>query len=125
MFFGLCNSPATFQAMMDNIFEDMIFDGIIIVYMDNIFLFSPDEETLTKNTKRVLSQLQENDLFLKPTKCEFNKTKVGNNYLRRKNLHGSRKTVRNSRLACPDHGETNSRILRFWKLLPLIHPKFL
>jgi len=76
MFFGLCNSPATFQAMMDNIFEDMIFEGIIIVYMDDIFLFTPDEETLTKNTKRVLSRLQENDLFLKPTKCEFNKTKV-------------------------------------------------
>ena len=76
MFFGLCNSPATFQAMMDDIFGDMINECIIIVYMDDIFLFAPDEITLTKNTKRVLARLQENDLFLKPTKCEFNKTKV-------------------------------------------------
>ena len=76
MFFGLCNSPATFQAMMDDIFSDMITECIIIVYMDNIFLFATDETTLTNNTKKVLARLQENDLYLKPTKCEFNKTKV-------------------------------------------------
>ena len=76
MFFGLCNSPATFQAMMDDIFGDMINECIIIVYMDDIFLFAPNEITLTENTKRVLSRLRENDLFLKATKCEFNKTKV-------------------------------------------------
>ena len=76
MFFGLCNSPATFQAMMDDIFGDMINECIIIVYMDDIFIFAPDEITLTKNTKKVLARLRDNDLFLKPTKCEFNKTKV-------------------------------------------------
>ena len=76
MFFGLCNLPATFQAMMDNIFADMIDENFIIVYMDDIFLFAPDEITLAENTKRVLARLKENDLFLKPTKCEFNKTRV-------------------------------------------------
>ena len=55
---------------------DMIDENFIIVYMDNIFLFAPDEITLAENTKRVLARLQENDLFLKPTKCEFNKTRV-------------------------------------------------
>ena len=55
MFFGLCNSPATFQAMMDNIFSDMITECIIIVYMDIIFLFTADETTLTNNTKKVLA----------------------------------------------------------------------
>jgi hypothetical protein len=76
MFFGLCNSLATFQAMMDEIFGDMINDCIIIVYMDDIFLFAPDKITLTSNTKRVLQRLRDNDLFLKPAKCEFYKTKV-------------------------------------------------
>ena len=76
MFFRLWNSPATFQAMMDNIFSDMINECVIIVYMDDIFLFAPDEITLTKHMKRVLQRLQDNDLFLKATKCEFNKTKV-------------------------------------------------
>ena len=75
MFFGMCNSPATFQSMMDEIFADMMDEGIVIIYMDDVFIFAPDEITLTENTKRVLARLQENDLFLKPTKCEFNKTK--------------------------------------------------
>ena len=76
MFFGLCNSPATFQAMMDDIFGDLINDCIIIVYMDDIFIFAKDTFTLTENTKEVLKGLKDNDLFLKLTKCEFNKTKV-------------------------------------------------
>ena len=63
--------------MMDDIFSDMITECIIIVYMDDIFLFfASDENTLINNTKKVLARLQENDLYLKPTKCEFNKTKV-------------------------------------------------
>ena len=76
MFFGLCNSPATFQAMMDDIFGNIISECIIIVYMDDIFLFAADKATLMKNTKRVLQRLHDNDLFLKPTKCGFYKTKV-------------------------------------------------
>ena len=76
MFFGMCNSPAIFQAMMDDIFGDMINDCIVIIYMDDIFLFAPDKKTLTENTKKVLTCLQDNDLFLKPTKCKFNQTKV-------------------------------------------------
>jgi hypothetical protein len=44
--------------------------------MDDIFIFAPDETTLTETTKKVLAQLRDNDLFLKPAKCEFNKTKV-------------------------------------------------
>ena len=60
---------------MDDIFRDMINDCIVIIYMDNIFLFAPDERTLTENTK-ILTCLQDNDLFLKPTKCKFNQTKV-------------------------------------------------
>ena len=57
MFFGMCNSPATFQAMMDSIFGDMINDCIVIIYMDDIFLFAPDKKTLTENTKKVLTHL--------------------------------------------------------------------
>ena len=76
MFFGLCNSLATFQALMDDTFGDMINECIIIIYMDNIFLFAPDKVKLRENMKRVLQRLKDNDLFLKLTKCEFYKTKV-------------------------------------------------
>ena len=51
MFFGMCNYPATFQSMMDAIFNDMIDESIVIIYMDDIFLFTPDETMLTENTK--------------------------------------------------------------------------
>ena len=40
MFFGMCNSPATFQAMMDGTFEDIIEGGFILIYMDDILIFA-------------------------------------------------------------------------------------
>ena len=76
MFFGMCNSPATFQAMMDLIFQDLTDTCIVIIYMDDIFLFAKDRHTLETNTKRVLQRLQENNLYLKPKKCEFEKTRI-------------------------------------------------
>jgi hypothetical protein len=74
MFFGMCNSPATFQAMMDSIFSDMIEGQKVIVYMDDILIFAENQEELQEQTKQVLQRLREHDLFLKPNKCEFNKT---------------------------------------------------
>jgi Reverse transcriptase (RNA-dependent DNA polymerase) len=73
MFFGMCNSPATFQAMMDSIFSDMIEERKVIVYIDNILIFAENQEELQEWMKQVLQQLQEHDLFLKLKKCEFNK----------------------------------------------------
>ena len=62
--------------MMVDIFGDLIDQGIVIIYMDDIFLFAPDKKTLMENTKKVLTRLRVNDLYLKLAKCEFNKTKV-------------------------------------------------
>ena len=76
MFFGMCNSPATFQSMMDATFKDLINEGIIIIYMDDLFLFAKDITSLEENTKWVLQRLLDNDLYLKPRKCEFARTKV-------------------------------------------------
>jgi Reverse transcriptase (RNA-dependent DNA polymerase) len=71
MFFGMCNSPATFQAMMDNIFMMMIDNQLVIIYMDDILIFADMKEELEWITKLVLEKLQEHDLFLKAKKCEF------------------------------------------------------
>ena len=76
MFFGMCNSPATFQSMMDMTFKDIIEQGCTVIYMDNIMNFLNNLETLEKLDKDVLRWLQENNLCLKPTKCEFKKTKI-------------------------------------------------
>ena len=76
MFFGMCNSPATFQSMMDMTFEDIIERAYTVIYMDDIMNLSNNLDTLEKLDKDVLWQLQENNLYLKLTKCEFKKTKI-------------------------------------------------
>ena len=76
MFFGMCNSPATFQSMMDSIFAKEIEGNMIIVYMDNILIFGSSMEELVQNERIVLQILRKNDLYLKPKKCEFRKQKV-------------------------------------------------
>ena len=76
MFFGMCNSPAMFQAMMDNIFVTMIEGKLVIVYMDNILIFAGTKEELTWITRMVLEKSWRNDLFLKAKKCEFYKMKI-------------------------------------------------
>ena len=76
MFFGMCNSPATFQSMMDMTFEDIIEQGCTVIYMDNIMNFSNNIDVLEKLDKNVLQQLWENDLHLKPKKCKFKRTQI-------------------------------------------------
>jgi hypothetical protein len=71
MTFGLCNAPATFQTFMNNLFSDLIDDGHVIVYLDDILIFQDSPKTLQDLTHDVLRRLQLNDLYLKPEKCSF------------------------------------------------------
>ena len=48
MFFGLCNSPVTFQALMNHIFGNLIAEGWLIVYMNDILIHSNNQELHTK-----------------------------------------------------------------------------
>jgi len=73
MFFGMTNSPATFQTMMNDIFWDLIVEGIIVVYLDDILIFTRTEEEHTKAIRWVLQVLQEH---LCPEKCEFCKERI-------------------------------------------------
>jgi len=66
MFFGLCNSLATFQTMMDDIFDDLITEGVVVVYLDNILIFMETLKEHRRVTRRVMELLQKNNLFLKP-----------------------------------------------------------
>jgi Reverse transcriptase (RNA-dependent DNA polymerase) len=50
----MCNSLATFQAMMDSIFSNMIGERRVIVYMDDILIFAENQEELKEQTKQVL-----------------------------------------------------------------------
>jgi len=76
MFFGLTNSPATFQTMMDDIFEDLISEGVVVVYLNDILIFTETLEEHRKITRRVLELLEKHKLYLRPNKCEFKKTMI-------------------------------------------------
>jgi transposase InsO family protein len=76
MFFGLTNSPATFQTMMNDIFQDLIMEGHVCVYLDDILIFT---ETLAEHRRilrLVLERLRLHRLYLRPEKCEFERTRI-------------------------------------------------
>ena len=71
MYFGLTNSPATFQAMMNNLFRDLINQGDTATFIDNILVATDIEEDHNELVEKVLRRLEENDLFVKPEKCKW------------------------------------------------------
>ena len=77
MFFGLTNSPTTFQTMMNAIFTKEIAEGWLIVYMDDILVATKDDlEFHEKCVHRMLEKLKKHDLYLKPEKCIFNQKRI-------------------------------------------------
>ena len=76
MFFGLTNSPATFQTMMNDIFSIEIAEGHVLIYLDDILIFGKDLAEHRRQVRHVLQRLREHRLFLKPEKCEFYQTKI-------------------------------------------------
>jgi len=77
MFFGLTSSPATFQTMMDNIFQDEVAQGWLCIYMDNMIIAIEDDEVLHElRVNHILDKLEKFDLFLKPEKCKFHQREV-------------------------------------------------
>jgi L-rhamnose mutarotase len=80
MFFGLTNSPATFQALMNEIFRMEVAQGWLSVYMDDITIHTKplNGETEQQHEQRhkqiihqILEKLEAHNLYLKPEKCEF------------------------------------------------------
>jgi len=77
MFFGLTNSPATFQTMIDDIFQDEVAQGWLRIYMDDMIIATEDDEVLHElRINHILDKLKKFDLFLKPKKCKFHQRKV-------------------------------------------------
>ena len=76
MFFGFSNVPATFQHMMNHILNDLIQEGSVIVYLDDILIFTNDLDHHRRIVREVLKRLRENDLFAKPEKCFFEASSI-------------------------------------------------
>ena len=69
--FGLTNAPATFQRMMNKVFHDFIAEGFVVVYLDDVLIFSKTEEEHQEHLRRVFARLREEKLFVKLKKCSF------------------------------------------------------
>jgi len=77
MFFRMTNSPAIFQAMMNEILRDMINEGKVAAFVDNVLVGTEIEEGHDEIVEEVLKQLEENDLYVKPEKCVWKVRKIG------------------------------------------------
>ena len=69
MFFGMTNLPAIFQVMMNEILRDMINEGKVMAFVDNVLVGTETEEEHDEIVEEVLKKLKENDLYVKPEKC--------------------------------------------------------
>jgi len=76
MFFGMMNSPATFQGMMNEIMRDLINEGKVVVFVDDVLVGTDGEEGHDEIVAEVLKRLEENDLYVKPEKCSWKTSKV-------------------------------------------------
>jgi hypothetical protein len=76
MYLSLTNSPATFQTMMNEIFQDLITEGIVSVYLDDILIFTNSLEEHHQITCLVLDCMREHKLYLWLEKYKFEKTKI-------------------------------------------------
>ena len=68
--FGLKNAPATFMKLMNEIFKDYS-DDFVVVYLDDILVFSKNEEEHAEHLRLVLERLRTQKLFAKISKCSF------------------------------------------------------
>jgi ribonuclease HI len=70
MSFGLTNAPAFFMYLMNSVFMDYL-DKFVVVFIDDILIYSQSEEEHVEHLKMVLQRLQEHQLYAKLSKCEF------------------------------------------------------
>ena len=77
MFFGLTNSSATFQAMMNDLLRDLVVEEKVAVFIDDVMIATETEEGHDEIVEEVLRRLEENNLFVKSEKCVWKVREVG------------------------------------------------
>jgi len=77
MFFGLTNSPATFQAMINELLRYLINTGKVAVFIDDVIIGTETEEGHDELVVEVIRRLEANDLYVKPEKCKWKVREVG------------------------------------------------
>jgi len=77
MSFGMTSSPATFQAMMNEILRDLINKGKVTAFVNDVLVGTEIEEGHDEIVEKILRRLEENDLYVKPEKCVWKVRKIG------------------------------------------------
>jgi len=77
MFFGMTNSPATFQMMMNEILRDLINKEEVAVFVDDVLVGTETEEEHDEIVEEILRRLEENDLYIKLEKCVWKVRRIG------------------------------------------------
>ena len=77
MFFGITNSPAMFQAVMNKILRDLINKGKVAAFVDDVLVGTKTEKGHDEIVEEMLRRLEENDLYVKPEKCIWKSRKIG------------------------------------------------
>lgn len=73
--FGLMNAPATFQAIMNDVFRPYL-RKFILVFFDDIIIYSPNEELHCQHVQATLEVLEQNSLYANRKKCEFGQDRI-------------------------------------------------
>ena len=77
MFFGLTNSPATFQMIMNELLRDLINTRKVAAFIDDVIIGTESEEGHDELVAEVIKRLEENDLYVKLEKCKQKVREVG------------------------------------------------
>jgi len=77
IFFGMTNSLAIFQVIMNEILRDLINKGKVAVFIDDILVETETKERHNEIVEEILKRLEENDLYIKPEKCVWKVQKIG------------------------------------------------
>ena len=77
MFFRLTNLPATFQAMMNELLQNLTNTGKVAAFIDDVIIGTETEERHDEIVVEVIRRLEENDLYVKPEKYKWKVREVG------------------------------------------------
>ena len=76
IYFRLCNSPGTFQRMMNSIFQELLHEGVLANYMDDFVIPARTMKELKERTIRFLKIVEKHNLCFKQSKCDFNMEEI-------------------------------------------------
>jgi len=127
--FGLSNTPAAFQRFMNEVFGDVL-DVYVVVYLDDILIYSNNLDNHKEHVKEVLRRLWTHKLYASPSKCTFHKENV--EFLgfffftqSRRLVNGRMESRNYLSLASTPPAKGGTILLRLRQLLPMIYLQLL